>query len=654
MFLTRIISALFVAQVSATKCGSVAQLYKDSECCVASNINATANTTVSSDAVDAFCADRDVSCVYVDPVTNRCILELPVFYSASRLENKSWLNFTNIQFGSNRTYVLDKRGGQWVVDAMVSSVSFVNEESEFAIDLSDGVTDAPLNSLQHFPALDANKVATHFLTGTALPSLNNKQEKVIQTVSGDIHIRDVMLFGMSAGSNLELVELFKMGTGCTGLFGNYSALVNDGNDVWVQLLPSETLEALYDEWEAPADQSELSIPGGLLAQTTAEFSAWVYITPQSVREFHTFRGIDQMTIGGKASRSCYLKYALSAGELCHCRSKDEINETPFLKNNKESTYNLDTLGYFKCAHYTNRQRTFYSDVKITCESTNDRSGSSSSKYVTTVGSGNSRRKVFTCPPMPPPPPPSPPGCHPADTVVELADQTNVAMRDLRLGDRIRTPSGFEPVTGFLHYDPKSGLRYNRISTQTYSIAISDGHRLPTHRGLVEAQEVRVGDWVQTIEGAREVSSVEQKWEAGMYHPMTPSGTYFADGVAATTSLDFLPHWAFHYILDNYATLRYAIGVPITQQTFWDGVFPTLWVMDLFMYAGLSRPAAMRYTWPLYLAGGVLAEGANALLTKILTNVFLTSSIFAVATARAAKPQAYRSNSRNCFPNDSPG
>ena len=228
------------------------------------------------------------------------------------------------------------------------------------------------------------------------------------------------------------------------------------------------------------------------------------------------------------------------------------------------------------------------------------------------------------------------------------------MRDLRLGDRIRTPSGFEPVTGFLHYDPKSGLRYNRISTQTYSIAISDGHRLPTHRGLVEAQEVRVGDWVQTIEGAREVSSVEQKWEAGMYHPMTPSGTYFADGVAATTSLDFLPHWAFHYILDNYATLRYAIGVPITQQTFWDGVFPTLWVMDLFMYAGLSRPAAMRYTWPLYLAGGVLAEGANALLTKILTNVFLTSSIFAVATARAAKPQAYRSNSRNCFPNDSPG
>ena len=74
-----------------------------------------------------------------------------------------------------------------------------------------------------------------------------------------------------------------------------------------------------------------------------------------------------------------------------------------------------------------------------------------------------------------------------------------------------------------------------------SSLISDLHYLETDGILQQSRNVKVGHSWQTVTGTQQVVAVSQVYEHGVYHLLTPSLTYYADGIAASCLLNFAPH-----------------------------------------------------------------------------------------------------------------
>jgi hypothetical protein len=134
------------------------------------------------------------------------------------------------------------------------------------------------------------------------------------------------------------------------------------------------------------------------------------------------------------------------------------------------------------------------------------------------------------------------GCHPASTLLIDANGNPVAIDTVNVGDVITTPHGLEPVVAFLHSDPLSSLIYISITDDANNtLLISDLHYLETDGILQQASNVKVGHSWQTVTGTQHVVAVSQVYEHGVYHLLTPSLTYYADGIAASCLLNFAPH-----------------------------------------------------------------------------------------------------------------
>merc|ERR550514_408000 len=157
-------------------------------------------------------------------------------------------------------------------------------------------------------------------------------------------------------------------------------------------------------------------------------------------------------------------------------------------------------------------------------------------------------------------------CHPAHALLELEDGRRVRIDELSVGQRIRTPSGFEPVTGFLHADASARPSYHVLSTDGgASIAISDRHWLIVDGVETDPATVRLGQMLRTPDGWQQVTAISTEVYAGAYHLVTPSGAYYVDDVAASTYVAYIPHAAWKILGDGYITLRYRLGVPFTPE-----------------------------------------------------------------------------------------
>jgi len=192
-------------------------------------------------------------------------------------------------------------------------------------------------------------------------------------------------------------------------------------------------------------------------------------------------------------------------------------------------------------------------------------------------------------------------CHPAHATVELASGRSVRLDHLAIGERIRTPYGFEPVVGFLHADPNARVLFHVLSTsEGRTIEISGRHWLFLDGAEADPASAHVGQNLSTFPGGQQaLTSISTALRLGAYHLMTPSGQYYVDGVLASTYLAYLPKTVWRIIGDGYVHLRFAVGLPITPEG--QSVLPLFWFLDLMCY--LAIPAALQASFVCWLPTG---------------------------------------------------
>jgi hypothetical protein len=226
-------------------------------------------------------------------------------------------------------------------------------------------------------------------------------------------------------------------------------------------------------------------------------------------------------------------------------------------------------------------------------------------------------------------------CHPAHATVELASGATTRMDALRVGDEIRTPSGFEPVVGFLHADAKAYNAYHVLTTDNgRTIEISDNHWLMVDRVEADPAMAKVGQRLTTTEGEQTIVSIFKADRAGAYHLVTASGQYYVDGVLASTYVAYIPRSMWSVFGDGYITLRYALGVPLVPDG--QSTVPLFWFLDTMKALAIPAPLQVSVFWLPLVASVVLSE----LVSALIAHLPMTASFLAL-TLVAATPMAKR-------------
>lgn len=245
---------------------------------------------------------------------------------------------------------------------------------------------------------------------------------------------------------------------------------------------------------------------------------------------------------------------------------------------------------------------------------------------------NGRRRLWACPRR------SSRACHPPHATVELASGATARLDALAVGDRIRTPSGVEPVVGFLHADKAAFMTYHVFTTEAnLTIAISDKHYLFVDGVKADPATVVLGQTLTTANGPQKITAIAQEMHAGAFHLVTPSGAYYVDGVAASTYVSYIPHAAWKVFGDGYITLRYKLGLPIVPE----GAAPVtlFWLLDALQALGVPEPVQSSLFWPLIAGSVVLTELAAAVgvaAAKLAPAGAVAAALVAAPLARASK------------------
>ena len=128
-------------------------------------------------------------------------------------------------------------------------------------------------------------------------------------------------------------------------------------------------------------------------------------------------------------------------------------------------------------------------------------------------------------------------------------------------------------------------------------------------------------------------TITKAYEAGVYTIITPSGTYFVDGVASTTYVAYIPYTVWRIFADGYIHLRYLLGAPIVASG--EGLLPLFPQYELLEMLNLPEPL-MFMLWPLTLFASVAAELGAEVLESARAGLSSCAAVIAVKVAQSAK------------------
>eukprot|EP00178_Gracilaria_changii_P012571 TRINITY_DN355_c0_g1_i1.p1 TRINITY_DN355_c0_g1~~TRINITY_DN355_c0_g1_i1.p1 ORF type:complete len:516 (-),score=102.22 TRINITY_DN355_c0_g1_i1:1954-3501(-) len=153
-----------------------------------------------------------------------------------------------------------------------------------------------------------------------------------------------------------------------------------------------------------------------------------------------------------------------------------------------------------------------------------------------------------------------PACFPADATVRTAHGVK-RMADVQIGDFVATRDGqFSRVFAFTHRDQH--VRDNFVVLHMRNgmqLAVSGGHFLYANGRVISADEVQVGDVVNTDTGTSVVQRVSNEVRVGLYNPQTESGEILVDGVLATTYTRAVDVEIAHALLTPFRAMFGAFG-----------------------------------------------------------------------------------------------
>jgi len=232
-------------------------------------------------------------------------------------------------------------------------------------------------------------------------------------------------------------------------------------------------------------------------------------------------------------------------------------------------------------------------------------------FADTISTGPNGRKLYHssyCPAI------SGAGCHPANTLLELADGSTLRIDEIKVGDLIRTEAGVEPVTAFMHAEHGKTADFFRFNTANATMAITQGHYLFVNGVERDPASVKVGELLKTrCCGEQPIERIEHTAEEGLFHITTDSTTYYADGVLSSTYVAYVPLNVWKVAGGLYPRVRYTIGLPITPEG--EGVLSIFWLLDV--YEAVGMPSFLRgLLWPLTMASTLFAELLNTAVTQL--------------------------------------
>ena len=106
-----------------------------------------------------------------------------------------------------------------------------------------------------------------------------------------------------------------------------------------------------------------------------------------------------------------------------------------------------------------------------------------------------------------------------------------------MGALIKTPTGYEPILGFLHAEDIEAT-YLRVSTASASMALSVLHQAFVNGTAIWPAGIKLGDLLHTPRGLEPVTRVETVQARGAYHILVKDGartTWTASSPPTTTA-----------------------------------------------------------------------------------------------------------------------
>jgi len=161
--------------------------------------------------------------------------------------------------------------------------------------------------------------------------------------------------------------------------------------------------------------------------------------------------------------------------------------------------------------------------------------------------------------------------------------------ELEVGTMVKTPSGFEPIVGFLHAESVMS-EYYHFATTNATLRISELHWLYANTVLTDPAKVSIGDTLTTSWGEEQVVSIVKRRALGAYHFIVPSGAYYVDDVLASTYDAHTPQWMWFQVVQRYVTLRYSVGLPVLPSGS-DQFLDPLWAYNALDSCGMPSEAA---------------------------------------------------------------
>jgi hypothetical protein len=135
-------------------------------------------------------------------------------------------------------------------------------------------------------------------------------------------------------------------------------------------------------------------------------------------------------------------------------------------------------------------------------------------------------------------------CFSGENTVELEDGSSLQMKDLSLGDRVKTGEGtFESVYTFAHYHHEIEAEFVQIFAKSMSkpLELSADHMVFLHGKVAPAPagSLVVGDTLLMGDGtSAEVVKLKQVMRSGAYAPFTASGSIIVNNVVASNYISF--------------------------------------------------------------------------------------------------------------------
>jgi hypothetical protein len=223
-------------------------------------------------------------------------------------------------------------------------------------------------------------------------------------------------------------------------------------------------------------------------------------------------------------------------------------------------------------------------------------------------------------------------CHPASTTLELAGGRFARMDEVQVGDKVRGPSGFEPILGFLHADSKLVGTYIRLTTgNRRAISISPLHLLFINGKATDPSDAAINDLVDTPSGPEPITRIEKVYQQGAFHPFVKGGAYYADGILASDNYGLVPK-AVWSLGRAYVEARHWLGVPVIPVG--KGFFPNhAWAADSIGHAGMPLWAQKTLLFPLNVASSILTELANVAAERFPVWLGTAAAIAVAMTGR---------------------